>query len=110
MCPQLDRLDRAVKRVGTAFEPEQIAGTWLRSRLWPVYNGWLATHPVQHIMRQYADRTGITAISFESGIKTLQALKDANAAVFASQPGLTTRLEQLLQPPTLPCENFSRTC
>jgi len=61
--------------------------------------GWLATHPVQHIMRQYADRTGVNAISFESALNTLQALKDNNAAVFKSQPGLTSRLEQLQKHP-----------
>jgi SAM-dependent methyltransferase len=61
--------------------------------------GWLATHPVQHIMRQYADRTGINSISFESALNILNSLKDANAAVFRVQPGLVSRLEQLQKHP-----------
>lgn len=61
--------------------------------------GWLATHPVQHLMRQFADRTGVNAVSFESALKALQQLKDVNAAVFKAQPGLVNRLEQLQKHP-----------
>ncbi len=61
--------------------------------------GWLATHPVQHLMRQFADRTGVNAISFENSLKALQGLKDVNAAVFNAQPGLHARLEQLQKHP-----------
>jgi hypothetical protein len=50
-------------------------------------------------MHQFADRSGVNATSFQQALTTLQALKDANAAVFAAQPGLTARLEQLQQLP-----------
>lgn len=59
--------------------------------------GWLATHPVQHLMRQYADRTGVNAGSFQSALKSLETLKEAGAAVFKSQPGIQSRMEQLSQ-------------
>ncbi len=61
--------------------------------------GWLATHPVQHLMRQFADRTGVNAISFESALNALQTLKDADASVFNLQPGLVSRLDQLHKHP-----------
>lgn len=61
--------------------------------------GWLATHPVQHLMRQFADRTGVNAMSFDSALQALQRLKDVNAAVFSNQPGLNARLEQLQKHP-----------
>lgn len=57
--------------------------------------GWLATHPVQHLMRQYADRTGVNAGSFQSALKALETLKEAGAGVFKSQPGIQNRMEQL---------------
>lgn len=61
--------------------------------------GWLATHPVQHLMRQFAERTGVNALSFDSALDVLQRLQDANAAVFSAQPGLKQRLAQLQQHP-----------
>lgn len=57
--------------------------------------GWLATHPVQHLMTQFADRTGVNKQSFESALNALESLKNAGAAVFKSQPGIQSRLEQL---------------
>ena len=57
--------------------------------------GWLATHPVQHLMMQYAQRTGVNATSFKSALESLKSLKEAGAAVFNSQPGIVSRLEQL---------------
>ena len=57
--------------------------------------GWLATHPVQHLMTQFADRTGVNKQSFESALTALESLKDAGAAVFKNQPGIQPRLEQL---------------
>ncbi len=57
--------------------------------------GWLATHPVQHLMMQYAQRTGVNAASFTSALKALENLKQAGAALFSAQPGIHTRLEQL---------------
>ena len=57
--------------------------------------GWLPTHPVQHIMRQFADRTGVNALSFESAINALGKIKEVNGAVFTALPALNNRLEQL---------------
>lgn len=61
--------------------------------------GWLVSHPVQHLMRQLADRSGVNAASFETALRTLQLLKDANAKVFSALPGLDERLERLQKHP-----------
>jgi SAM-dependent methyltransferase len=61
--------------------------------------GWLSSHPVQHLMRQFADRTGVNAGSFKNALNTLKSLKDVNASVFSAQPGLVKKLEQLEKNP-----------
>jgi SAM-dependent methyltransferase len=57
--------------------------------------GWLATHPVQHLMTRFADRTGVNKQSFQSALAALDQLKEAGAAVFKTQPGIQSRMDQL---------------
>ena len=57
--------------------------------------GWLGTHPVQHLMNQLGQRTGINSSTFNTALTALETLQKAGASVFKVQPGLGVRLDHL---------------
>lgn len=58
--------------------------------------GWAAAAPVQHLLKQYADRaTGNSAVRIAGGRAALKALVDKSAAYFVQNPAVKLQTEAI---------------
>ncbi|MBK5969056.1 MULTISPECIES: class I SAM-dependent methyltransferase [Thiorhodovibrio] len=57
--------------------------------------GWLASHPLQRLMREFAARQGVGAAAFAGALEAAKRLGAAQAVLFTAQPGLPARLEKI---------------